>query len=227
MSRTRLLKPSFFKNEELADLSITARLLFAGLWTLADKCGRLEDRPRRIKAELFPYDSIDCDALLTDLHNSGFICRYQTDGFSVIQVANFEKHQSPHHAEKDSQLPEIPKDAKKPVISRKNETKRPLTLNPLTLTLNRESAPAELNFEAWEKYKDHRKDIRAKQLTPKGEQAAIKKWCKYSHAAQAAAVQSSIENGHTGCWPEKFDRAAKPNDPYYDNIREFVANADD
>ena len=228
MSRTRLLKPSFFKNENLADLPMAARLLFAGLWTLADRQGRLEDRPRRIKAELLPYDSVNCDSLLTELYNAGFIVRYETEGFCVIQVVSFDKHQSPHHAEKDSQLPEIPTDASKHVITRNNELNRPLTLNPLTLTLNRESTPAELNFDAWEKYKAHRRDIRAKPLTPKGEQAAIKKWCKSSHQAQALAVENSIENGHIGCWPDKCERGpAKPNDPYYDEIREFVANADD
>ena len=43
--RTRLLKPGFFMNEELARLPVRARLLFAGLWCLADREGRLEDRP--------------------------------------------------------------------------------------------------------------------------------------------------------------------------------------
>lgn len=228
MSRTRLLKPSFFKNEDLADLTIAARLLFAGLWTLADKSGRLEDRPRRIKAEIFPYDSVNCESLLSDLHAAGFIFRYETEGFRVIQVESFEKHQHPHHAEKDSQLPEIPQDFKLRDKTRNYPSKPSLTLNPLTLTLNRESAPPELNFDAWEKYKAHRRDIRAKPLTPKGEQAAIKKWCKSSHQAQALAVQNSIENGHIGCWPDKCERPTpKPNDPYYDEIREFVANADD
>jgi len=34
-----------------------ARLLYPGLWMLADREGRLEDRPLRIKAEILPYDT--------------------------------------------------------------------------------------------------------------------------------------------------------------------------
>ena len=44
------------------ECSMSARLLFVGLWTIADRNGRLEDRPKRIRAELFPYDEIDADA---------------------------------------------------------------------------------------------------------------------------------------------------------------------
>ena len=36
MARTRSIKPSFFKNEYLAECEPMARLLFVGLWTLAD-----------------------------------------------------------------------------------------------------------------------------------------------------------------------------------------------
>jgi len=49
MARTRSIKPSFFKNEFLAECEPMARLLFVGLWTLADRDGRLELRPRRIE----------------------------------------------------------------------------------------------------------------------------------------------------------------------------------
>ena len=42
-------------------------LLAAGLWLLADRAGRLEDRPKRIKAQLLPWDRLDVDAALNDL----------------------------------------------------------------------------------------------------------------------------------------------------------------
>ena len=93
MARIRTIKPEFFKNEQLADLPMTARLLFIGLWTLSDKEGRLDDRPKRIKAELFPYDNLDCDKELTRLQSSGFIYRYEVGEMKVIQVINFTTHQ--------------------------------------------------------------------------------------------------------------------------------------
>ncbi len=95
MSRIRAIKPSFFTNEILAELSPWHRLCFAGLWTQADREGRLEDRPRRLKAALFPYDEIDVDVLLTDLAEKGFILRYDAAGAPAIEVIHFLKHQRP------------------------------------------------------------------------------------------------------------------------------------
>ena len=102
MARARNIKPGFFKNEDLAECSPWARLLFAGLWTLADRAGRLEDRPKRIKGELFPFDSIEVEPLLQELERFKFIQRYEVDGFKAIQVSNFEAHQTPHYSEKPS-----------------------------------------------------------------------------------------------------------------------------
>lgn len=105
--RARNIKPGFFANEHLADLDPYARLLFIGLWTLADRSGRLEDRPKRIKAELFPYENVDADALIQSLEDSPerFVIRYTVNGQRYIQVSNFEKHQNPHIKEKASIIP--------------------------------------------------------------------------------------------------------------------------
>ncbi|WP_313462496.1 hypothetical protein [Pseudomonas nitroreducens] len=106
MARARNIKPSFFKNEDLADLDSSDRLLFIGLWCLADREGRLEDRPRRIKIELFPGDGYDVETGLANLAGKGFIDRYEVEGFVVISLPNFLRHQSPHSTEKDSELPD-------------------------------------------------------------------------------------------------------------------------
>lgn len=106
MARARNIKPAFFSNELLAELPAFDRLLFVGLWCLADREGRLEDRPKRIKMELFPCDSYDVDAGLADLCTAGFVIRYQVEGHSVVEIVNFLKHQSPHGSEKDSTLPD-------------------------------------------------------------------------------------------------------------------------
>ena len=105
MARARNIKPGFFTNEDLVELPFEARLLFIGLWTEADRAGRLEDRPKRLKMALFPADNVDVDALLDDLARMGFIRRYVAGGARVIQVVNWSKHQNPHHTEKASVLP--------------------------------------------------------------------------------------------------------------------------
>lgn len=105
MARARNIKPGFFKNADLVELPFETRLLFAGLWTLADRAGRLEDRPKQIKMELFPADTLDIDEMLNGLQQWGFVKRYEVDGRRLIQIVNFSKHQNPHRDEKVSSLP--------------------------------------------------------------------------------------------------------------------------
>ena len=106
MARARNIKPGFFRNADLVELHFEARLLFIGLWTLADREGRLEDRPKQIKMEIFPADSVDCDALLEQLAATGMVARYEVDGKRYLQVVNFTKHQNPHRDEKASTMPD-------------------------------------------------------------------------------------------------------------------------
>lgn len=106
MARARNIKPGLFSNELMAELPAFDRLLFIGLWCLADREGRLEDRPKRIKMELFPCDTYDVEAGLANLASAKFITRYSVEGFSAIEIDNFQKHQRPHGTEKDSSLPD-------------------------------------------------------------------------------------------------------------------------
>ncbi len=105
MARMRAIKPGFFTNDALAEIEPLGRLLFAGLWTIADRSGRLEDRPRKIKAELLPYDACNAETLLDDLAARGFIYRYAVNGTRLIQVINWERHQQPHVNERESDYP--------------------------------------------------------------------------------------------------------------------------
>jgi len=108
MARTRSIKPGFFDNDILGNLPPIIRLLFIGLWCIADREGRLEDRPGRIKKTLLGYDDVDMsevNEMLTALHNTGFIYRYNVRGEEYIQIVNFSKHQNPHIKEKPSEIP--------------------------------------------------------------------------------------------------------------------------
>ena len=106
LARARLLKPGFFANEQLAEIPPFGRLLFAGLWTIADREGRLEDRPRRIKGAIFPYDkSVNVSVLLDMLEERGFIYRYQVDESHYLQIKKWAAHQQPHRNEVDSVIP--------------------------------------------------------------------------------------------------------------------------
>jgi hypothetical protein len=109
MARSRNIKPGFFVNELLAEMEPLTRILFVGLWTIADKEGRLEDRPKRIKVSCLPYDQVNVESCLDQLQTAGFILRYMVKNQPYIQIVNWRKHQSPHHKEIDSEIPPIPK----------------------------------------------------------------------------------------------------------------------
>ena len=106
MARARNIKPALFRNEVLGVADPLYTLLFQSLWLLADREGRLEDRPIRIKADTFPYrDGLNVDAMLSWLHDNGFIIRYQSRENRYIQIVNFAKHQNPHKNEAVSEIP--------------------------------------------------------------------------------------------------------------------------
>lgn len=110
MARIRTIKPAFFTSEDVAEVSIPARLLFVGLWTEADKLGRLEYRPKQIKARLFPHDVIDVAPLLAELAAGGLIQIYDdaAGGQSFISIPTWERHQRVHPKEPDSACPAPP-----------------------------------------------------------------------------------------------------------------------
>ena len=105
MSRIRTIKPQFFMNDELGALYPLDRLLFIGLWTMADREGRLEERPAKIKAAILPYDNHNVERAIDRLEQKGFIERYEAEGKRYIEITNFTKHQYPNSKEPPSTIP--------------------------------------------------------------------------------------------------------------------------
>lgn len=104
--RSRNIKPNLFKNELLGTEDPICTILFVGLWCLADRDGKLEDRPLRIKAEIFPYrEKLDVNRYLTVIQRLGFILRYKVDNIPYILIPAFKKHQHVHNTEKPSEIP--------------------------------------------------------------------------------------------------------------------------
>jgi len=116
MARIRYLKPDFFKDEDIKELPYEARLFYQGLWVQADREGRGEDRPERLKIEIMPYDEVNAEEIMQLLahHKKNgkrpFIVRYEIDGEKYYQIINWQKHQKPHKTERDSDIPPPPKE---------------------------------------------------------------------------------------------------------------------
>lgn len=106
MARIRYIKPEFFDDEDLSSTSAFARLAFAGLWTQADRDGRLKDEPGRLRVRLFPFEpTVHMDALLNELAAIEVLVRYETDGVRYLAIPGFDSHQKPHPKEPKSKIP--------------------------------------------------------------------------------------------------------------------------
>jgi len=114
MPRARNIKPGFFENEHLGVLSGDTRLLFAALWTLADKQGVVECRIPKIRTYAFRYRTDITDEMvnreltvLTRLDNGGMLSRVSHEGSDYLLIHNFLRHASPHHTEKRGDYPDF------------------------------------------------------------------------------------------------------------------------
>jgi hypothetical protein len=132
--RSRNIKPGYFKNEFLAECDPLARILFAGLWCMADREGRLEYRPKRMKAELLPYDNVKVERLLDQLVKHGFILVYEIESDKYVQILAFLAHQNPHCKEQASTIQAPCKNSSSPADS--------LNLIPDTLSSDSSGKPS-------------------------------------------------------------------------------------
>lgn len=94
--RIRSVKPEFWSDEAIADLSDGAKLVFVGTWNLADDSGLLRWKVRSIAAELFRYERPDrrekkVARALDELVEAGML-RVLECGLHAF-VPNLTKHQ--------------------------------------------------------------------------------------------------------------------------------------
>lgn len=92
MAKIRGVKPDYWTDERIVDLSIPARLLFIGLWNHACDNGHLQDKSKQIKMRILPADDVNCAELLRELETQRLIKR--AGGW--ITIPNLSHHQKPH-----------------------------------------------------------------------------------------------------------------------------------
>ena len=116
MARIRTVKPEFWTDEKVVELSAFARLLFIGLWNFCDDDGRMVYSPKRIKMQIFPADNMDISELFGELRRASLISVYQFDSVEYLQVDKFTKHQK-IDKRTASKLPAPPTSAESPRIT--------------------------------------------------------------------------------------------------------------
>ena len=97
MARIRTVKPEFWQDEKIGELTPLARLLFIGCWNLADDEGLLKLNPLSLKSQIFPYDDIsaeDSKNILGELLDLSLVFQYKDQKNQVYGwIPNFRKHQ--------------------------------------------------------------------------------------------------------------------------------------
>lgn len=113
MARIRSMKPEFWIDEKLANsTSRDARLMYIGLWNLADEHSRLRGSPAYIKGQLFTYDDDLTPSvvgrLVDELETAGAVERYEVDGETYIYLPKLARHQRLEPDKVPSRLPSPP-----------------------------------------------------------------------------------------------------------------------
>ncbi len=95
--RRRMLNPDFFTDPDMvANFDFGGRLLYQGLWCLAEDSGCFEPNPLLLKMKIFPGDDVPLGEIqkhidrLVELEK---IVLYEVDGKEYAWLKNFHKHQ--------------------------------------------------------------------------------------------------------------------------------------
>lgn len=97
MARMRTIKPEFWVDDKIVELSILAKLLYIGLWNFADDDGYMEASPRRIKRQIFPDNDYDVASAIGELLAVGMVQKCSSDQGELLLIVQFKTHQKPQH----------------------------------------------------------------------------------------------------------------------------------
>lgn len=109
MARKRMIDPSIWDSEKFANLSMTARVLYIGMISLADDYGRGRANVKFLKSRIFGYDddipSSVIEKALNQISARMAVKLYESDGFRYYWFRNWGKWQTICHPT-DSKLPD-------------------------------------------------------------------------------------------------------------------------
>lgn len=92
--RIRTIKPEFWTDGDVVDMSFAARLLFIGSWnfSICDR-GHVADDAKRLKMQVLPADDVDAGELIEEIIAHGRMERIEVDGRTYLLIRRFTDHQ--------------------------------------------------------------------------------------------------------------------------------------
>lgn len=113
MARKRMIDPNIWQSEDFSKLSTLAKLVFIGLFSLADDEGRGRSNPVYLKSSLFPYEesirSADIDKTLSEISSNMSVIFYSCDGNNYYSLYNWNTWQKIDRPS-ESKIPEYDKE---------------------------------------------------------------------------------------------------------------------
>jgi hypothetical protein len=103
--KIRSVRPEFFADPTMVELTPEARLLYIGLWCYVDDDGRGEWLPKQIDGQIFPLEGVDIYALLGQLVSTARIVRYSDGDRDFFYIPTFTEYQRPNR-KYESKLPD-------------------------------------------------------------------------------------------------------------------------
>jgi len=109
MARRRMIDPHFWKDPDVAKLTIPERLLFVGIVSNADDEGRIIATPEALKADIYPYDHKITARVVKGMrdslvHKMKNVLLYENDNVEYIALLRWKDYQKPNYP-KPSKLP--------------------------------------------------------------------------------------------------------------------------
>ena len=109
LARKRMIDPTIWQSEDFGKLSYLAKIVFIGLFSLADDEGRGRANPIYLKNTLFPYDetikSSEIDKALYEISAIMSIVFYSVDNNQYYELYSWNKFQTINRPSK-SQIPQ-------------------------------------------------------------------------------------------------------------------------
>lgn len=223
MPRIRTIKPSFWKDQKLGRLKRDVRLMFIGLWNLADDEGVVCADSFIIKSELFPFDEDlrvkTIQEWIDQLIEALMIIPFTFNGESYYVIRTFKAHQSINRPQESK----IPLETIQEVLAKHSlNTHGVVTVGKegkgkewngkegnedLLLFKNPFSDNFLKDWDLWKNFKKDQFDFRYK--TALSEQAAVNELVNLSKGDEVAAkkiLMLSIANGWKGFFELKTER---------------------
>jgi hypothetical protein len=105
MARARFIRPEYFTDEKIGEMSFAARLLFIGTWCHADINGVLEWKAKQLRVLVFPHDenvkAVEVEKWMAEIVACGVVEVYSVGAATYGIVKNFHKHQTFTKSEHD------------------------------------------------------------------------------------------------------------------------------